>query len=78
MSENTLATLGGVLAVVLLVLLCVRTVLRERRVGTGNAKAAASAPRGTPVVALDVAGLVVAAALVAALGGRMAVALLHH
>jgi hypothetical protein len=87
-SEHVLATVGGALAAVLLVLLCVRTVVRERRVGVGapaedlpdgvEVPASEVPRRGRPVVALDIAGVVVTVALVAALGGRMAVALLHH
>ena len=71
MSGNFLAVLGGCLAAVLLLVLVARTILAELHAGTGGA--AVRRPRAVRV--LDVVGVVLLVAMLAALFGRMAVAL---
>jgi hypothetical protein len=76
MSEHALALSGGCLAAVLLVVLCLRTVLAERRAGTGDG-GERSVRRPAVVAVLDGVGVLLLVVLVAALVGRIAVALGH-
>lgn len=74
MSQSTLQLIGGGFAAVLFFVLAARTVLVEFRAGRGDTTAR-SLRRTVPVIALDIAGIVLAVVLVVVLMLPLAAAL---
>lgn len=74
MSQSTLQLVGGGLTAILLVVLGARTVLVEFRAGRGDASAR-GVRRSVPVLALDVAGIVLMIVIVVILMIPLAAAL---
>jgi hypothetical protein len=74
MSQATYTLLGGILTVVLLLIFVTRTVLVEFRAGRGG-EVTRGIGRTVPVIALDIAGIVLGVALVVILVIPLAAAL---